>query len=212
MTDTSPRKRGRPSAKAGDDLKPALLDAAIDLFSQKGFDGVSLSQIAGTVGSDVALTRYYFGSKADLWDAAMQRLAEKFASEMAAVLQPNTATATEALKALIRAFVAASAKLPQVSRVIVFDGDKDDAKGDAIYRHFVAPFYVGLTELISKAEAEGSIANVAPRTVFFMITHGGSFPMAMPALTNRFEGDDILSQDGIAAHADAIIALLIREE
>ncbi|WP_270729206.1 TetR/AcrR family transcriptional regulator [Shimia sp. Alg240-R146] len=211
MTDTPNRKRGRPSSKASDDLKPALLNAAVDLFARDGFDGVSLSQVAGSVGADVALIRYYFGSKADLWDASMRRLSEQFASDIARILKPNDGSATGALKAIIHAFVHTSAKWPQVSRVIVFDGDKNDARGDAIHNYFVAPFYAGLTDLIAKAVAEGCIADVSPRTVFFMITHGGSFPMALPALTNRFEGGDILSHDAIAAHADAIIALLIRE-
>ncbi|MGR3714715.1 MAG: TetR/AcrR family transcriptional regulator [Shimia sp.] len=206
----APRKRGRPSGKATKDLRPALLEAAIDLFAQNGFDGVSLSQISGQVGADVALTRYYFGSKADLWEAAVQRLAEAFATELAKALPKQAGSASERLAALIRAFVVASARWPQVSRIIVFDGDTADARGAFIATHLVTPFYNGLTELISAAQAEGSVADVSARTVFFMITHGGSFPMALPALTNRFPGDGILSPDGVEAHAQAIIAMLIR--
>jgi hypothetical protein len=41
-----------------------------------------------------------------------------------------------------------------------------------------------------------------------MITHDGSFPMALPALTNVIPGGDINARDGLTAHADAIIALI----
>lgn len=205
---TPDRKRGRPRGSDGPDLKIALLRAAIDLFAERGFDGVSLSQIASKVDADVALTRYYFGSKASLWDAAMTYLAECFVKALSDANTFQQGPKTEALKALIRAFVIASAQWPQVSRVIVFDGDKSDARGDFIKNQFVAPFYLLLSDLIEDAKTDGAVSDVSTRTIFFMITHGGSFPMALPALTNAFPGDDIASEAGLNAHADAIVDLI----
>lgn len=202
------RKRGRPRRNDGPDLKVALLRAAIDLFAERGFEGVSLSQVASQVDADVGLTRYYFGSKASLWIAAMNHLSECFVTELSAANTFQDGSNTEAVKALIRAFVIASARWPQVSRVIVFDGDKSDARGEFIKNQFVAPFYHLLSELIEGAKAEGTIHDVSTRTIFFMITHGGSFPMALPALTNAFPGDDIESATGLTAHADAIVDLI----
>lgn len=207
---TADRKRGRPRGTDGPDLKRALLRAAIDLFAERGFEGVSLSQIASKVDADVGLTRYYFGSKASLWNAAMNHLSECFVSDLSKANQFEDGSKTEALKALIKAFVIASARWPQVSRVIVFDGDKSDARGAFIKNQLVAPFYFLLSDLIEQAKAEGAIADVSTRTVFFMITHGGSFPMALPALTNAFPGDDIGSEAGLAAHADAIVDLIFK--
>lgn len=204
------RKRGRPRGTDGPDLKVALLAAAIDLFAERGFEGVSLSQVASQVDADVGLTRYYFGSKTSLWIAAMRHLSECFVTELSAANTFDDGSKAEALKALIKAFVIASARWPQVSRVIVFDGDKSDARGDFIKNQLVAPFYHLLSELIEAAKAEGVIPNVSTRTIFFMITHGGSFPMALPALTNAFPGEDIESETGLTAHADAIVDLIFK--
>lgn len=204
------RKRGRPRGTDGPDLREALLRSAIDLFAQRGFEGVSLSQVATQVDADVGLTRYYFGSKAALWIAAMNHLSECFVTELSAANTFEDGSKAEALKALIKAFVIASARWPQVSRVIVFDGDKSDARGEFIKNQLVAPFYHLLSELIEAAKAEGAIPSVSTRTIFFMITHGGSFPMALPALTNAFPGDDIESETGLTAHADAIVDLIFK--
>lgn len=204
------RKRGRPRGSDGPDLKVALLRAAIDLFAERGFEGVSLSQVASQVDADVGLTRYYFGSKTSLWIAAMKHLSECFVTELSAANTFDDGSKAEALKALIKAFVITSARWPQVSRVIVFDGDKSDARGDFIKNQLVAPFYHLLSELIEAAKAEGVIPNVSTRTIFFMITHGGSFPMALPALTNAFPGEDIESETGLTAHADAIVDLIFK--
>lgn len=167
-----------------------------------------MSQIAGKAGADIALTRYYFGSKDQLWEAAMTLLAERFAAEIELAVTEHEASQSDSLKNVIRAFVFASARWPQVSRIIVFDGNKKDRRGRFIAKHMVVPFYQVLSELIAEAVSQGSIPNVSPRTIFFMVTHGGSFPMALPALTNALPGEDINSVDGLNAHADAIIELL----
>lgn len=209
-TKISDRKPGRPSGTDRPDLREALLLAAIDLFAERGFEGVSLSQIASEIDANVGLTRYYFGSKASLWTAAMSHLSECFVQDLGHVNSFEEGSKTDALKALIKAFVMASGRWPQVSRIIVFDGDKSDARGAFITNQLVAPFYKLLSELIEDAKAEGSVPLVSTRTIFFMITHGGSFPMALPALTNAFPGDDISSQAGLSAHADAIVELIFR--
>ena len=51
----------------------------------------------------------------------------------------------------------------------------------------------------------------ADRTIFFMITHGGSFPMALPALTNAFPGGDISKLANLTAHAEALIGSILSE-
>lgn len=207
--ETKNRKPGRPRGNDRPDLREALLKAAIDLFAERGFDGVSLSQIASKIDADVGLSRYYFGSKASLWNAAMGHLSAAFVEDLMAANTFHAGSKTDALKALIRAFVIASARWPQVSRIIVFDGDKSDARGAFITDQLVTPFYTLLSELIEGAKVEGTVPPVSTRTIFFIITHGGSFPMALPALTNAFPGGDISSETGLKAHADAIIELIL---
>ena len=53
-----------------------ILDAALDHFVDRGFDGTSLRQIAESVGITKAALYYYFTSKDDLLAALHQRLQE----------------------------------------------------------------------------------------------------------------------------------------
>lgn len=57
----------------GINKKNKILDAAEELFAERGFDGVTLRQIAKRAGVDVALTSYYFGPKVELFDAVIAR-------------------------------------------------------------------------------------------------------------------------------------------
>lgn len=204
------RKPGRPRRDDTANLKAALLEAAIDLFGERGFDGVSLSQIAGKAGADIGLTRYYFGSKGELWEAAIGHLAGQFARALEEATETGGGTKSDDLKSMVRAFVHASARWPQMSRIIVFDGDKSDERGTFIAEQLVGPFFGTLSKLIAGAKSEGTIPKVSDRTIFFMITHGGSFPMALPVLTNALPGGNIKSAKALSAHADAIIALIFQ--
>lgn len=56
--------------------KVRILDAAEELFSQFGFDGVTLRQITKRAGVDLALANYHFGPKRDLFNAVLNRRAE----------------------------------------------------------------------------------------------------------------------------------------
>ena len=54
-----------------------ILDAAEQLFSVHGYDGVTLRKIATDAGVDLALANYHFGKKLDVFNAVFQRRAEQ---------------------------------------------------------------------------------------------------------------------------------------
>lgn len=212
-TQTKPGRRpGRPSSD--DDVgskREELLVAALHLFGERGFDGVSLRQIAERVGADIGLTRYYFGSKEDTWKAAIDHLAERLGTELQQIAVREFPSKTDMMKAVIHWFVRMSARWPELSRIIAFDGNDEGVRGQYIAERLVGPFFAAMDGLIVGAKAEGTIVDVSPRTIFFMITHGGSFPMALPVLTNRFPGGDIEDSGNLKAHAEAIILLVFKE-
>ncbi|MEV4202408.1 TetR family transcriptional regulator [Micromonospora globbae] len=64
------RRTGRRPGNPG--TREAILDAARAAFAERGFDAASIRAIAGTAGVDPALVHHYFGSKDQLFLAAMQ--------------------------------------------------------------------------------------------------------------------------------------------
>lgn len=54
-----------------------ILLAAEELFSKDGFSGVSLRKITGEAGVDLALIKYYFGSKEGLFGEVLSRRVDK---------------------------------------------------------------------------------------------------------------------------------------
>ena len=54
--------------------KEALIEAALVLFAEKGFDVVSIRDITGAAGANVASVKYHFGSRENLIDAVVASL------------------------------------------------------------------------------------------------------------------------------------------
>ena len=66
---TSPARGRRPGSP---DTRAAILDAARALFASGGLSGTSVRAVAAKAGVDPALVHHYFGSKDDLFVAALQ--------------------------------------------------------------------------------------------------------------------------------------------
>ena len=62
-------------ASNGSSKRDRILDVAEELFAERGYDGVTLRQIASGAGVDVALASYHFGKKLDLFQAVFDRRA-----------------------------------------------------------------------------------------------------------------------------------------
>ena len=69
-----PARRGRPPRADGavGDRRQAILVAARESFAAKGFRGTTMRGVARDAGVDAALVHHYFGSKDDLFLAALE--------------------------------------------------------------------------------------------------------------------------------------------
>lgn len=70
-----PRRRGRPRRSpqdAGPGARERILQAARDEFSERGYDKTSMRGIAKAAGVDAALVHHYFGTKDDVFAAAIE--------------------------------------------------------------------------------------------------------------------------------------------
>ncbi|MEU5220156.1 TetR family transcriptional regulator [Streptomyces sp. NPDC020807] len=75
MTDPAPRRRGRPSRTAeesGPDARTRILEAARAQFAERGYDKASVRGIAKAAGVDPALVHHYFGTKDEVFAAAIE--------------------------------------------------------------------------------------------------------------------------------------------
>jgi AcrR family transcriptional regulator len=88
--DTAKRPTGRRRGDSGS--RDAIVDAASQLFAERGYDGASMRAIAAAAGVDPALVRHFFVDKATLFATVVagrttlfDRLAESLPGEQAGI-------------------------------------------------------------------------------------------------------------------------------
>ncbi len=67
-------RMARPTKEGARDTRRLILDAALDLFSEGGFAGTSMRQIAKAVGVRESALYHHFPSKSAIFDALLQEL------------------------------------------------------------------------------------------------------------------------------------------
>lgn len=73
--ESAPRRRGRPSraeAQDGPDARTRILESARTEFAERGYDKASMRSIARAAGVDAALVHHYFGTKDEVFAAAVE--------------------------------------------------------------------------------------------------------------------------------------------
>lgn len=73
--------------KAPDDRKREILDTAMQLFAERGFEATSLRDIAKHMDITPGLVYHYFDSKQKLFDAAMECYVEDIAADFVRTLR-----------------------------------------------------------------------------------------------------------------------------
>ncbi|MFI6937176.1 TetR family transcriptional regulator [Streptomyces sp. NPDC050287] len=72
MSDVTARKRGRPPRTESADTRDRILAAAREEFSERGYEKTSVRGIAKAAGVDSALVHHYFGTKEQVFEAAVE--------------------------------------------------------------------------------------------------------------------------------------------
>ncbi|AVZ74547.1 TetR family transcriptional regulator [Streptomyces lunaelactis] len=75
MTGAVPRRRGRPARTAADEgpgARERILEAARTEFAERGYDKTTVRGIARAAGVDPALVHHYFGTKDEVFAAAIE--------------------------------------------------------------------------------------------------------------------------------------------
>jgi len=107
--------------------RTAILDAAEDLFVAKGFEGVSMSEIAERSGVAKSLIHHHFGTKEGLWaDVKRRRFGEYHARQMQ--LYARGRVDADTIRASMEAYFEFLCHYPQYTRLISWmrlEGDRE---------------------------------------------------------------------------------------
>lgn len=141
------------------ETRTAILDAAEELFAERGFAGTTIKQIGERADQNPALIYYYYDSKATLYEHVLNRLFRDIVDEAAARTE-----ASNDPESVVRAIVASQiavlsrhARLPQlVTREIL---DSNAAHAEPGIRVLAATLFEKLRLAIERGQRAGQFGS-----------------------------------------------------
>jgi len=200
-------RAARPSA---DSTRERILEAAVDLFSEKSFEGATTREIASKAGVTQPLLSYHFRSKDDLWRAAVDRLFEALADTLAE-RESGLRGVDEltVMRLVVREFIFFSAEHPQVHRIITQECKTDGPRMDWLVERHIRPIYDAAAERLSRLVAQGLLPDIPLAHLYYIITGAGPTMFVLGPECRRLTGVDPTDPAVIEAHADAVCSLLL---
>ena len=213
MIQTATRQRGRPArdARSVEETRAVILDAALTLFSERGFEGAALRDIAARAGVEHSLVRYHFTDKATLWRAALGDLIDKMNADRAASWRATRGQPlAERFKQYLRDYVRYCAHHPEHARIMVHETVADSDRTAWIAEQIVGPQHRAGRKTLTALMDQGVLPRMEPRHLIYMIAAAAQAPFTLAAEVRRAYGVDTSTEAEIEAHADALIAVFLR--
>ena len=197
--------------QAGSDTGDRILRAALRAFSERGFDGARTRDIASRADVPLGLLQYYFGSKPQLWRAAVDLAFARLRGGLESVLaDPGPADERDRLRLLIRSHVRFVAENPEFVRLMHDEGKRRGPRTRWLADRHVKPLYDRLVPLILAAQDRGVLpAGIAPVHFVYILVGAVGVIFHQAEECKRVAGVDPADPAAVEAHARAVEALFL---
>jgi AcrR family transcriptional regulator len=186
-----------------------VLPAAVEAFSVHGYDGVSLRNVNDQLGVSRNLLYQRFGSKANLWRAAVDWGFGALTAHLEAI-DDETADPMERLRTLIRGFIEYSATRPYLARLATLEGAAPTDRLDYLYDNYISPLRSRFLSILEQLQEQGRIKPIPSEILFFLITSGGTAQYGQAGLAARMSVDvDAGNPAEVRVYADHVAETLI---
>ena len=199
------------AVEAGSDAGEHILVAALEAFAEKGFDGATTRDIAARAGVTLGLVQYYFGGKANLWRAAVDRAFGELRVGLEGVLaDPGPADDTERLRLMIRGHVHFVARNPEFVWIMHDEGKRRGPRMRWLVDRHVKPLFDGLFPLIERAQEAGTLpAGIAPVHFIYILAGAAGIIFHQAEECKRIAAIDPNDPAEVEAHARAVEHLFL---
>jgi TetR/AcrR family transcriptional regulator len=190
----------------------ALLDLALDAFADGGYDGTSVRELCRRLGVSHNLVHERYGSKEQLWYAAIDHGFQRLANDLAgAALAVADGDEIDRLRAILVRYVEATAERPALIRIINQEAARPGGRLDHVYEQYIRPAHEVADAVLRSLEHQGRARRVSPAALHFLVGHGAGGVVSLPALAAKFPGEHGSLTDQAREAVDIVLAGIITE-
>ena len=205
------RKRGRPIASQKLNIE-IILEAALDVFSDHGYEGAQLKEVAQKVGVTTPLISYHFENKEDLWKKSIIHLSEKIMLRYEKVRKEHLhLKGISLLKAFSKEYLYLMAEFPPMYKVLLQEMGRKSWRYDFVSQHLLMPVVWFGHKPITESNDMEEFKSI-PVTNFVSIMFGASSSFFVLAQTLEAEyGISPFTKENIEIHANIMNDLIFKQ-
>ena len=184
-----------------------LVNVAVRLFAERGFDGVTVREIEVQAGVQRNLLQYHFGGKDEIWKAAVMQMISRFQAftdkrwELVRDMSPHERAAYT-----IRSYVRFAAEVPNFNRMMIQEGKRDSWRLRWLEESFIQP---SLSTLKGIAMDDLKMSDEEFPHWYYMLAGGGALMFAMAPEAKMLFGVDVTEDELIDRHAKMMVDILL---
>ena len=206
---TRRRVRGRP--RADDDTaltRDAILSRALTHFAVAGYHGFSLRELARELGVSHGLLNIRFGTKDELWRAAVEWGLAHVADRLNQTHRDGSLEDRfrEAVIAILMAIDAVPSLLQLVNQEAAVPSERLTFLTETI----IKARYSVLEDIVREGIACGRFCEVPPHLVFILVAHGGGAMFALKPLSLRLGLLEADTGQAVRARAEQVAEFVLR--
>jgi len=145
------------------ETRSQILQAALQQFSRRGFEGASVTQIAKAAGVPQPLLNYHFGTKSELWQAVADHLFGRFTDVFGGIgTHLKDLDPVDAMKVVLRRQIEFLAGNPEFFQFVVLETLEDSPRLRYMFDRHIEPFNETLARYSRAGQELGLIKPYLP--------------------------------------------------
>lgn len=203
------------TSKRDPNARRRVLEAALDVFAERGFDGATVRGIAERAGLQHGMIRYYFETKEKLWAEAVAFLFQRLEEELGVTPQAQALAEQGdigAFRDFLRRYVHYCARHPDHARILMQETVSMKPRMRDVLEAHLKDTHIANARAVEALQAKGVFPkDIPPANILYMISGACQNLFALAPEVKVTLGYDALSTDAIDAHADLIVAMFAPE-
>lgn len=203
------RVRGRPRADDAAAIpREAILAKALEQFAMVGYQGFSVRELARELGVSHGLINVRFGSKDELWRAAVEWGLAHLADRLDAT--PRQGPVEERFRDAVIQMLLAIEAVPALLQLVNHEAATESARLAFMTETIIKDRHAVLEDIVREGIAAGRFRDVPPHLVFVLVAHGGGALFALKPLSRRLGLLDAADAAEIRARAAEVAEFALR--
>jgi TetR/AcrR family transcriptional regulator len=208
---SAPRRAAAAAAPLSEMPAERLLEAAISLFAQHGFDGVSTGAVATAAGLTQSMVHYHFGSKEKLWRAAVEHLMRARGNMFSLNMEDlRDVDDLARLKIMLRRFISANASDPELTRILIHEGMNDSPRLKWLATRYMVRGYKTFNGAIEAAIKSGAVRRLPVRDVTNIIVGACVLTFTLSRLLKEVYGELPTTPEAVSSLSDTLLDVLFK--